>query len=105
MIRRPPRSTLFPYTTLFRSQKQKSRDPATGYATDFVPQMARILPLLAERRVNVTANARGVNPRARAQAGAPAAPGRGLGGEERRGGGAGGGPPPRPPRPLPRGPD
>jgi len=22
MIRRPPRSTLFPYTTLFRSQKQ-----------------------------------------------------------------------------------
>src|SRR5687768_18171762 len=26
MIRRPPRSTLFPYTTLFRS-KQLSRDP------------------------------------------------------------------------------
>src|SRR3712207_7359743 len=24
MIRRPPRSTLFPYTTLFRSSKQKS---------------------------------------------------------------------------------
>src|SRR3712207_8911979 len=24
MIRRPPRSTLFPYTTLFRSQKRKS---------------------------------------------------------------------------------
>src|SRR5260221_3275750 len=28
MIRRPPRSTLFPYTTLFRSRKQgKVRDP------------------------------------------------------------------------------
>src|SRR2546425_12185360 len=25
MIRRPPRSTLFPYTTLFRSVKQRSR--------------------------------------------------------------------------------
>src|SRR5690349_22596148 len=25
MIRRPPRSTLFPYTTLFRSQKQNQR--------------------------------------------------------------------------------
>src|SRR2546430_6288678 len=24
MIRRPPRSTLFPYTTLFRSQKRRS---------------------------------------------------------------------------------
>src|SRR3712207_7760040 len=26
MIRRPPRSTLFPYTTLFRSHKQDSTD-------------------------------------------------------------------------------
>src|SRR2546429_3552925 len=26
MIRRPPRSTLFPYTTLFRSQGSRSRD-------------------------------------------------------------------------------
>src|SRR5260370_9896841 len=28
MIRRPPRSTLFPYTTLFRSIKADSADPA-----------------------------------------------------------------------------
>src|SRR5258706_6621219 len=28
MIRRPPRSTLFPYTTLFRSQAQLERDGA-----------------------------------------------------------------------------
>src|SRR2546422_3464129 len=28
MIRRPPRSTLFPYTTLFRSQRPQRVDPA-----------------------------------------------------------------------------
>src|SRR5690349_22843839 len=28
MIRRPPRSTLFPYTTLFRSRSRESRAPA-----------------------------------------------------------------------------
>src|SRR5256885_6184276 len=27
MIRRPPRSTLFPYTTLFRSTREQMRDP------------------------------------------------------------------------------
>src|SRR3989441_12601027 len=30
MIRRPPRSTLFPYTTLFRSQPQVPRGPRRG---------------------------------------------------------------------------
>src|SRR5258708_24010674 len=42
MIRRPPRSTLFPYTTLFRSQKLKEGDVVLidggcgveGYASD-----------------------------------------------------------------------
>src|SRR5947209_15510660 len=29
MIRRPPRSTLFPYTTLFRSSTSKTSRPAT----------------------------------------------------------------------------
>src|SRR3712207_6996046 len=29
MIRRPPRSTLFPYTTLFRSHVRESREPTT----------------------------------------------------------------------------
>src|SRR3712207_6896197 len=29
MIRRPPRSTLFPYTTLFRSSRLSRRDPST----------------------------------------------------------------------------
>src|SRR2546426_5959730 len=32
MIRRPPRSTLFPYTTLFRSvRRQPAREPALEY--------------------------------------------------------------------------
>src|SRR3712207_8891231 len=30
MIRRPPRSTLFPYTTLFRSQAEEGRRPLDG---------------------------------------------------------------------------
>src|SRR3712207_6954497 len=34
MIRRPPRSTLFPYTTLFRSAPQSHEAVATGVAVD-----------------------------------------------------------------------
>src|SRR3712207_7498898 len=30
MIRRPPRSTLFPYTTLFRSPVRRARHPGPG---------------------------------------------------------------------------
>src|SRR5258708_38385264 len=35
MIRRPPRSTLFPYTTLFRSQKHSSHAKAPGSVIQF----------------------------------------------------------------------
>lgn len=49
-------------------QKQRSRDPALGYAKDFVPTMERLLPHLVERKIKVTANAGGVNPRACAAA-------------------------------------
>src|SRR5258705_1993812 len=45
-------------------QKQKSRDPARGYATDFVTQMERILPTIVERGIKVTASAGAVSPRA-----------------------------------------
>src|SRR2546426_4788840 len=34
MIRRPPRSTLFPYTTLFRSQKLSEEDPTFRVHSD-----------------------------------------------------------------------
>ena len=66
-------------------QKQRSRDPALGYAKDFVPAMERILPTLAERRIKVTANAGGVNPRACAQAVADSARRLGLSGRLRIG--------------------
>src|SRR5690349_22163877 len=33
MIRRPPRSTLFPYTTLFRSRQRGQRETATRAAS------------------------------------------------------------------------
>ena len=45
-------------------QKQRSRDPRTGYARDFVDMIARVLPDLVERRIKVIANAGGVNPAA-----------------------------------------
>jgi hypothetical protein len=45
-------------------QKQRARDPKTGYARDFVDMIARVLPDLKERRVRVIANAGGVNPKA-----------------------------------------
>ena len=54
--------------TMSIMQKQKSRDSSLGYAKDFIPLMERILPLIVERRIRVTANAGGVNPRACAEA-------------------------------------
>src|SRR2546422_1855992 len=48
MIRRPPRSTLFPYTTLFRS----GPDPARARPRDLLAGQddeARLLPLRDER--------------------------------------------------------
>ena len=45
-------------------QKQRSRDPALGFARDFVSQMERILPDIADKNIRVISNAGGVNPRA-----------------------------------------
>jgi hypothetical protein len=67
--------------TMSIMQKQKSRDPSLGYAKDFVPLMERILPILVERGIKVTANAGGVNPRACAAAVADAARRLGLQGK------------------------
>src|SRR3712207_8138176 len=41
MIRRPPRSTLFPYTTLFRSQEDRVLEP--GAALDQPQLLAAVL--------------------------------------------------------------
>src|SRR2546430_7552753 len=47
MIRRPPRSTLFPYTTLFRSGKTMSGDPVR-----FLNAFAQALAAMALYRDN-----------------------------------------------------
>jgi len=47
--------------TMSIMQKQRARDPNSGYARDFVPLMKQILPACVEREVKVIANAGGVN--------------------------------------------
>src|SRR2546426_7299167 len=42
MIRRPPRSTLFPYTTLFRSPPAHERDRARALRLGGIGEQARI---------------------------------------------------------------
>jgi len=49
-------------------QKQKERDPAMGYARDFVGAMESVLGPVSAGKVRVIANAGGVNPPACAQA-------------------------------------
>lgn len=48
--------------TMSIMQKLKSRNPAAGYATDFVTMLERILPTCREKGIKVLANAGGVNP-------------------------------------------
>jgi len=54
--------------TMSIMQKQRTRDPAAGYARDFVPLMKQILPACVERNIRVVANAGGVNVEGCAQA-------------------------------------
>ncbi|HEY0779562.1 MAG TPA: acyclic terpene utilization AtuA family protein [Gemmatirosa sp.] len=49
-------------------QKQKERDPAMGYARDFLGAIESVLPAVTDRGVRVIANAGGVNPEACARA-------------------------------------
>src|SRR5438874_4000133 len=44
MLRRPPRSTLFPYTTLFRSQRVVVDDDGTGGRGRSVPLRGELAP-------------------------------------------------------------
>src|SRR5256885_16419153 len=66
-------------------QKQKERDPAMGYARDFVGAVESVLPAVAERGVRIVANAGGVNPGACALAIREVAEKRGKGGQVRIG--------------------
>ncbi|HWW76531.1 MAG TPA: acyclic terpene utilization AtuA family protein, partial [Pyrinomonadaceae bacterium] len=49
-------------------QKQKERDPAMGYARDFVGAVESVVPAVRDRGVRIVANAGGVNPQACASA-------------------------------------
>src|SRR3712207_8061080 len=53
MIRRPPRSTLFPYTTLFRSLASSSTREAVTRAQELVADEAQAY-LVAQRSAEVT---------------------------------------------------
>src|SRR3712207_7039799 len=44
MIRRPPRSTLFPYTTLFRSKARRQEEPCGAGGRHFGPPDRRAAP-------------------------------------------------------------
>src|SRR3954453_12832188 len=48
--------------TMSIMQKQRSRNPALGYARDFVPLRVETPPAVVERNIRVVANAGGVNP-------------------------------------------
>src|SRR5258708_6979976 len=49
MIRRPPRSTLFPYTTLFRSDPMPSHWDANDHVNGYMPKVWGVfmIPLMA----------------------------------------------------------
>src|SRR3712207_8623090 len=51
MIRRPPRSTLFPYTTLFRSPQVVGHAPADDLARGQVLDRGQVQPALVGRQV------------------------------------------------------
>lgn len=71
--------------TMSIMQKQRSRDPAQGYARDFVPLMGEIFPDCVEKNIRVVANAGGVNTDACGEAVLAEARRAGLGGRARVG--------------------
>jgi hypothetical protein len=50
--------------TLSIMMRQKLKNPALGYATDFIGFIRRVLPEVKERNVRILSNAGGLNPRA-----------------------------------------
>jgi hypothetical protein len=67
--------------TMSIMQKQRSRDPHSGYARDFVAMIEEVLPDLIERNIKVVANAGGVNPQACSDAVVEVARRKGFGGK------------------------
>ena len=48
--------------TMSIMQKQKRKDPKTGYARDLVSLMEQILPVCMEKNIKIITNGGGVNP-------------------------------------------
>src|SRR2546427_8112529 len=63
MIRRPPRSTLFPYTTLFRSHQELRHEHDHGAEREGVGGVAQhrdhVAPVLEERQIGAQGTACG----------------------------------------------
>src|SRR2546430_5411616 len=49
MIRRPPRSTLFPYTTLFRSRRRREDHPDPRVQRRFLSMSGKMIDMLRNR--------------------------------------------------------
>ncbi len=71
--------------TMSIMRKQRSRDPAAGYARDFAGLMERIFPACVKRGIRVVTNAGGVNPHECARQVAEAGRRAGVGGRARIG--------------------
>lgn len=54
--------------TMSIMQKQRSRDPESGYARDFLPMVESVFPKILKDRTKIITNAGGVNPEACAEA-------------------------------------
>src|SRR5689334_24260222 len=59
IIRRPPRSTLFPYTTLFRSQTPKFRLNFTSKLINFLQNSSLVIFLSIESNTSSLVKSRG----------------------------------------------
>lgn len=64
--------------TLSIMNRQRARNPNSGYATDFVTDIGELLPEIVEKNIKVIANAGGANPRACVHALLEAASRRGI---------------------------
>lgn len=71
--------------TMSIMQKQRSRDPSAGYASDFIAMIGEAFPLVVKKGIRVVANAGGVNPAACGEAVLEAARQAGLAGKARVG--------------------
>src|SRR5256885_11167904 len=52
MIRRPPRSTLFPYTTLFRSNEDEQHGAVAFIFLADAPRLGNTLCVIVDRRIH-----------------------------------------------------